>query len=73
MLSYQDDNSDYEEPFYRKAKTLQEPKKEEEVWHQILSRQGSGVETRNEVMLDDFVEVYSVRDLLGVGAYGVVL
>jgi serine/threonine protein kinase len=73
MLSYQDDNSDYEEPPYRKAKTLQEPKKEEEVWHQILSRQGSGVETRNEVMLDDFVEVYSVRDLLGVGAYGVVL
>lgn len=40
MLSYQDDNSDYEESPYRKAKTSYEPKKEEEVWHQILSRQG---------------------------------
>jgi hypothetical protein len=34
MLSYQDDNSDYEGTSYRKSKTYVEPpKKVDEMWH----------------------------------------
>jgi calcium-dependent protein kinase len=47
------------------------------MWRQIFAQPNNKVinteENNGEVVLDNFREVFSVRDLLGVGAYGVVL
>jgi serine/threonine protein kinase len=49
-----------------------EPKKDDDLFRQIYNKQDPQA-SKSDVTLTDFVKVYSVRDLLGMGAYGVVL
>jgi hypothetical protein len=51
---------------------------DDNIWKQILGDKTEGENTNQqsvhkEVIMNEFVEVFGVRDLLGVGAFGVVL